>query len=489
MASVSDRFVVACGKKDATVPVVVMVILVAAAWLLHLPPLFIGGISHYDEFYTLDRSISFARMGDWFTVFSANEPNFRKPPLQYWMTAGLLQAGVQETAALRLPSMLFALGTLGVTAWLARLLAPALPWAMPLSVALLASSMQFWSHANSAMLDVGAGFFAAATVAAAIAALERPKLWYLAAVLAGFGALQKAPVGLVFVAVGIGAVWLLRGRIAAPSLRRSPDFRRAGWLALALVLAWPLLQSIRYGLDAFSRSHDHEMIGRFAPDVDAGVRGLADLVDLLIVGEPWLRWPALLAVLIMPALVRRPGAVIVAAVIVAYVLALTMAGGNVYSRYTLTVLPLMMAALAVVLVRIRPYPLAGLTVGVMLAMLSGGPFRTGEIRDAALQPEVTASQVAVLRGVGAEIAPGETLVFCRSRGPGRLIPGAVSVYASNGQPILPLEELRKANRAPQGPLRGICTQEELAQVEPLVRNLRVVREEAGYVVWTAEGSR
>jgi 4-amino-4-deoxy-L-arabinose transferase-like glycosyltransferase len=174
---------------------VATVLLIAAVWLACLPLLSVGGISHFDEFYTLDRAISFGRMGDWFTVFSGNEPSFRKPPLQYWMSAGLLDAGVGETVALRLPSMLFALGTLAATAWLARAIAPALPWAMPISVGLLASSVQFWSFANSGMLDVGAGFFAAAAVAAAVVALDRPRVWYVVALLLGLGALQKAPAG------------------------------------------------------------------------------------------------------------------------------------------------------------------------------------------------------------------------------------------------------------------------------------------------------
>jgi hypothetical protein len=40
------------------------------------------------------------------------------------------------------------------------------------------------------------------------------------------------------------------------------------------------------------------------------------------------------------------------------------AGGTVYARYTLTVLPFMTAALAVVLAGFRPAPWAGLAAGV-----------------------------------------------------------------------------------------------------------------------------
>jgi 4-amino-4-deoxy-L-arabinose transferase-like glycosyltransferase len=451
----------------------------------------VGGISHYDEFYTFDRSISFARMGDWFTVFSSNEPSFRKPPLQYWMTAGFLAAGVGETVALRLPSMIFALGTLGVTAWLARVLAPALPWAMPMAVALLAGSLQFWTLANSALLDAGAGFFAALAVATAAVAVARPRVWYVVAVVVGLGALQKAPVGLVFVAAGLLALWITR-RVAGAEWARmtaSPAFGRAAWVALLLVLAWPLLQSARYGMDAISESHDRQMFARFVPDAEEGLRGFADLTELLIVGEPWLRWPALAAVLVLPFLVRRPAAVMVTGVVVLYAVALLVAGGNVYARYTLTILPLLTAALAVVLVQLRPAPWAGLALGGVLLGLSGGGLPGGAPREAARQPPEVSAQVAVLRRVGAEIVPEETLVYCRSRDLGRLIPGAVSVYASNGQPIIASAQLERAGGAVTGPFRGVCPANEIGQVEPLVEGFAVVREEAGYVVWTAESLR
>jgi 4-amino-4-deoxy-L-arabinose transferase-like glycosyltransferase len=475
----------------ARLPVIVTLVIIGVAWASHLPLLPTGGISHYDEFYTLDRSASFARMGDWLTVFSGNEPSFRKPPLQYWMSAGLLSAGLDETVALRLPSMIFALGTLGVTAWLARLLAPAVPWAMPIAVALLASSVQFWTNANSAMLDVGAGFFAALAFATAATALERPRYWYLVAVVIGLGALQKAPVGLVFVSAGLLALWLAR-RVAGMDWARrtaSPAFRRAAGIALLLVLAWPLLQSARYGLDAMGESHDRQMFARFLPDGENGVRGFGDFDALLIAGEPWLRWPGLLAVLVLPFLVRRPAPVMAAGVVVAYTVAVMVAGGNVYARYTLTILPILMAALAAVLLHLRPAPWVGMLAGGLMIVLSGGPIPYEDIRKAALQPAIVAAQVEVLGRLGTELRPDETLVFCWSRGIRRLIPGAVSAYASNGGKIVVAADFTRDSEPIEGPFRGVCPVTEIGQVEPLVQDFAIVREEAGYVIWTASGLR
>jgi hypothetical protein len=231
------------------------------------------------------------------------------------------------------------------------------------------------------------------------------------------------------------------------------------------------------------------MFARFAPDAEEGLRGLADLADLLIVGEPWLRWPALAAVLLLPFLARRPAAVMVAGVVVLYAAALLVAGGNVYARYTLTILPILAAALAAVLVQIPPIPWAGAAVGAVLVVLNGGLYPGAAQREAAAQPEDLSAQIAVLREVGGEITSDETLVYCRSRDPGRLIPGAVSVYASNGRPILAAAQLERTDDAVNGPLRGVCPANEIGQVAQLVEGFAVVREQGGYVIWTAEGLR
>jgi 4-amino-4-deoxy-L-arabinose transferase-like glycosyltransferase len=451
----------------------------------------VGGLSRYDEFLAHDRALGFVRTGDWFTTYTNNVPSFEKPPLQYWMTAGLMVAGVTDTVALRLPSMLFALGMLCVAAWLAHLLVPNTPSAMPLAVLLLTFSTWFWSYANSAMLETGAAFFATGALACAIVALRRPRFWYLVAAMIGAGALQKAPVGLLFLMSALPALWIAhRGMGAAwASIPKSPALWRAAVVACGLVLAWPLLQSAMHGIGAARRSHGREMIMRFAPDPEEGLRGLADIERLLVTGEPWLRWPALVAVLILPLVVRRPAAVMVTAVVVIYATALTVAGGSVYQRYTVTILPLLMAALAAVLMHLRPVPWTGLALGGVIVGLSGGPIQTDATRQAALQPAGAAMQIAVLRGVGAEIASGETLVYCWSEGLRRLWPGAVSVHASNGRPVLRATELARDPGLAEGPFRGVCPATEIGQVEPIMRGFAVVREEAGYVVWTAEGLR
>ena len=150
-----------------TLPILVTALLIAAVLFIYLPLLPVGGFRFFDEFHTLDRTTAFARHGDWFTVYSLQEPSFKKPPLQYWMSAGLLETGAGELTALRLPSFLFTLGSLVATALLAAAVMPATLWAMPASVLLLACSTMFWAYGLSAMLASGATFFATLALAAA----------------------------------------------------------------------------------------------------------------------------------------------------------------------------------------------------------------------------------------------------------------------------------------------------------------------------------
>lgn len=224
-------------------PLAVTALLILALGVWYASMLGTGSVHHRDEFLTLDRSASFLRLGDWLTVYANNAPTFKKPPLQYWAIAGLMAQGIDLEVALRLPSFLFGLGLLVVTAWLAHIAMPENRWAMPASVLLLACSERFWEICLSALLDTGATFFATLALAATLAAIRRPQLWWLVAAACGMGALQKAPTPLLFSAVPL-AVLAATGRwsgvVVGDSLR-SRHFIAALTFALILVVAWPTL--------------------------------------------------------------------------------------------------------------------------------------------------------------------------------------------------------------------------------------------------------
>ena len=102
-------------------------VLIAAFAAWHWQVLPQGALQHTDEFRTLDRSNSFLLRDDDLTVYSENRPTFKKPPLQYWATAWLLQHTDDLEFALRLPSFLCAIALLVATGILTGVLSPA--WA------------------------------------------------------------------------------------------------------------------------------------------------------------------------------------------------------------------------------------------------------------------------------------------------------------------------------------------------------------------------
>ncbi len=183
--------------KSSLVPSLLTVLIISIIWLSNLTDAPIGGFNFGDEFHTLDRSTAFASHGEWHTIYSLNEPSFRKPPLQYWMSALFLEAGIEQLVALRLPSLIFALGSMISVALLAAAVMPANLWAMPAAVLLFSGSAQYWQHALSATLDSGAVFFANLALAATMLALKRPGWWYVAGIAIALGSLQKAPIGLL----------------------------------------------------------------------------------------------------------------------------------------------------------------------------------------------------------------------------------------------------------------------------------------------------
>ena len=161
----------------------------------------VGTIHQYDEYHTLDRSNAFLITNDWFTVYEQNTPTFRKPPLQYWLTAVALKNSQDLEFALRLVSYLFGIGLLISTGILAYLINPSNPYVAPSAIIIMSSSTMFWVLTSlSAMLETGAAFFSTISVIGTILAIRQPKWWYFVAAAVGFGALQKAPIALLMVA-------------------------------------------------------------------------------------------------------------------------------------------------------------------------------------------------------------------------------------------------------------------------------------------------
>lgn len=444
---------------SARLPILLAAGLILGLGLFHGVSLGLGSLHHGDEFLTLDRAHSFTIRQDWFTVYSANLPSFKKPPLQYWMTAWLLIAGRETELAARLPAFVFGLLLLANTGLLAWLLLPKQRWVGPLAVLFLACSTRFWESASSALLDMGAAFFCTAALTGTLLARRDPRWWYAVALACGLGAWQKAPVPILFAVFGALGPLLTadkgEGRMAAFANRH---FLWAMAVTAVLVAAWPALQWLRYGAASLNEAVMDQMVNRFSPFGTVWERKFS-LTSLLMAGEPLLRAPALLALLALPWRLRRPELRGLPLMIVLYALAAQVSTGVVSPRYSLLFLPLMLAALAaLVLTLFSRRSTRVIAIGV-ICTVGLGPLKTPAMLGL-LAPGYDA-YIPFLQTIAASRQPYETLIICEARQADGGIPtGAISVYASAGLPYVTLRDADQISRmlasgALRPPYRGL----------------------------------
>jgi 4-amino-4-deoxy-L-arabinose transferase-like glycosyltransferase len=471
--------------------------LLAAAFILAILAVYYGfflttgTISHGDEYLTLDRSHSFVIRDDPWVVFSENQPTFKKPPLQYWVTAWLMERTSVLEVALRLPSYVIALLTLVAVGWLAALVLPSNPWVIPAAMLLMAGSKRFWGNALSALLDSGAVFFATLAVAATLAAQRSPRWWYVTALACGAGALQKAPIPLAFVALTVLGLVLMRG-VRDGELRRvfaNRHFYIALALAVLMTAFWPALQWLRFGAASFVEAYISQMAERFSP-VGRAEGGDWSVFSLLMDGEVPLRLAGIAALYWLPFRLRRPELLALALPFTLYAAVITFATGFVSPRYSLFFLPAMMAALAALILTALPEWRGRLAAVAVICLVALGPLKTtAQLR---LDENENAALLTVAEAVGRALKPEETLVCTGKTPAGRLNPGMLSYYASDGRPFFRIrsaEGLKEAlvAGAIRPPLRGICTEDQLLLIGDLLTGVERVGESAGYRHWTADG--
>lgn len=466
--------------------------LIVSIAVLQLFQLGVGEISRYDEYLTLDRTNGFLQTGDWLTVYGKNLPDFKKPPLQYWFGAVMMLTGMDIFVALKIPSWFFAVLCLIGTLAIVREIAPRHSWAGPAAVLFLASSNQFWSYAQSAMLETGSAAFVTFALLFALKGLRNGAYWWACAAMIALGALQKSPAALLFVAVLVfGAA--TGARVMAqpnPGLRLKIIVLPAV-LAVVSVGAWLLLQLYLHGAAAIQVGLQGEMIERFVPAEESGLRGLGKMWVLIIRDEPLLRLAAFVAAVVLPFRLHDARVWGLTAVLMGFTIGILFAGGAVYSRYTLNLLPLMCALTAVLIFQVlswtprRKWIVAGL---VSLTMM--GPIKLA-ILYGDNRPGRNNFELTVLPHVGAALRENELLIACAWRRKGRVSPGGVSYFASNGRPFLysrGLEAMREALRGmePGRPLRGICRSKSLDDIRDDLGQLQIIsRHEGDYVHFTA----
>jgi len=250
----------------------VVVCLLTGLWIVFLAlhagsSLEVAELSRIDEFLTFIRSRSILENGDAFCLFVNGKVNFNKPPLQYWLSATLLSEGVRPVLAVRIPSLVFGLLTLLMTALFAVQLSHRKdPWVALASVLFLSTSLLFQEHLGTGMLETGLTFFLVSSLYFLNRA-ERDTRWWLPWALAcGLGALHKIPLALLFSGIYLFVVGKRHGGLT--KVIRDRCFQWALLLALILTSLWPVSQLLRFGSVFLSKTHG-ESLGRFTSDASS----------------------------------------------------------------------------------------------------------------------------------------------------------------------------------------------------------------------------
>ena len=473
--------------------------MVAALLVIALPAVHFAGdlggeIREYDGFATLNRSLGFLQTGDWLSITSNYRPVFTKPPLQYMLTAGLLAAGLEAERAVRVAPFVFTVGTLLLTAWLAWIVAPGVVWSIPAAALLVVGSPLVWHNGRVALLDAGNAFFVVLTVAAVLLAERNPRWWWLAGIAAGLGFLQKTPVALGAGAFSIGA--LCRGDRAVfewRELRREIHFRAGLWAALGLSLFWPLVQLVRHGVWFLVIFVGEQWLQRFAP---------VNPVDGASVFDPlrWVGWllddaafiwsPVLLLVIAALGLSRfraQPGLRALAGLVAVCAALMSIAGGSLYPRYLLVMMPFMAVIAAVVLAQWLPR--SWLAVLVCAVALAAGLSSWQERTTLGAGPDRSE-----MRRVGqrfrALLQDGETPVFIRPANSLGFSEDAFVYFAGVGRETLMVRHDKWWQFAPKAersglrpPYAGVIHEEYYPDAETRLGPLLELERVGPYVIW------
>ncbi len=480
------------GQTDRSFAILIAVLLGLWVMYFHASMIPLGEISHYDEYLALDRITAFERQGDWWNVYSSQQVNFNKPPLQYWMSALLLEAGVDMTTALRAPTWLFAGLCLITTGMLAAAILPTTPWAIPAAVLLITSSERFWKSAMTALLDTGSLLFVTLAMAAVIFALKQPRWWYVVALAVGLGAWQKAPIALAlvvlfFVFLGLTARWHgYRFR----QFFTNRHFLISLCITILLSSGWHLWQFSQHGMIALSTGIGDQMVGRFTPSAESiSASSVGDMIGHVIGSEGVLRWPGFIAVFALPFLLKRYELLPLPLILLTYMAGVEFAGGFVSHRYTLLLTGLFAASLAAALFALDYSVKAKAIAVVVLSLLSGGPVNSpSQLRLYANEKDLAYHKLLI--AVSENESHEGAYVYCNWNRSWRIPPGGISAFSSIEHPFFDLrshEELTEAlaSGAISGPIIGICTQEQLQELSTVFADIEIKQTAQIYAYYSA----
>jgi len=220
-----------------------------------------GSLFVWDESLTAERSRELLVTGDWLTPHCLLEPDFRKPPLYYWLTAATSLLFGWDEITVRLWSALFAIGCVAVVALLAGRLSGD-RWAGLLAGFLLISNPHWVNWTRIGLLDSGFLFGLLAGAALLLAQPRVPVHWAAAGACFALGSLIKNP----FAILGL-VIPLLH-----PESRERPGWIRALGATLAvyaaLGLTWYGAQMLRWGGEYTRQFFVYNMVTRATTSIE-----------------------------------------------------------------------------------------------------------------------------------------------------------------------------------------------------------------------------
>ncbi|MGH8192189.1 MAG: ArnT family glycosyltransferase [Rhodanobacteraceae bacterium] len=247
-----------------------------------------------DEGRYTDGALQMLDSGDWLVpAYSADRPNFSKPPLTYWAIAGSMKAFGRNTWAARTPYALAFLGTLLLLYAMGRVVTPLKPWLPSLVYGCMA--MPFFS-ANVVSTDVLLTLCEALAMAGFLYAAfgeQDHRKRYLFVMWLGFGLafLTKGPPGLVALLAILPFTYLRDGWRGLGRLFTVPGI--AAFLVVGF--GWYLAVVLRYSgvLHYFLHREIYDRLFTSEMRRHPGMWGWAvAYLPAFIVGSlPW--WPAL----------------------------------------------------------------------------------------------------------------------------------------------------------------------------------------------------
>jgi 4-amino-4-deoxy-L-arabinose transferase-like glycosyltransferase len=413
-----------------------------------------------------------------------------------------MKAGMDDMLALRLWPFLFGVGTLLGTTLLAFLVAPRSPWTMTTATLLIAGSPALASNARMGLLETGMACFLVFALCAVFLAERDSRWWIAAGVLVGLGFLQKAPIALVTCALAVPLLCRhpAEGGYSWSALRRDRCFQIGTGIALGLCAFWPLVQLLRFGSKSLKVQFLWQMVYRFGPLPPPGARGAGPeplrWLDWLRLDAPWIWLPclALLLYALLAPRYRSNGKLLFISLYVFVVCgALALAGGEVYPRYIVVLVPFLAAVGGVVLTRLSPRPpLAALLAAVLLAS------NAGRLAKIDLSPiDTDEDRIAAAELFRAKLAENETAVFFasldRSRG---YPPPAFLYYADLDRRVIifdrrGLEQLGRARvrERLRPPHQGIVHEEDFPVALQYLGPLVEVGRHGEHVIWKTDGRK